>query len=112
MVKKSLLWQILSFLVAMIAGYNALFSDKTQMILGIISFAITIVLQSPILSSGTWPKGWDTAMWATQLIGISIQMVNYLGEQAIVPAMFVNIFIFTVNTIMVTFVKTYNTSGE
>lgn len=111
MVKKSLIWQILSFLVAMIAGYSGLLGEKTQVILGIISFAITAVLQSPILSSGNWPKGWDTAMWITQIVGISIQLVNYLGEHSIVPAMFVNMFIFTVNTIMVTFVKQYNTTA-
>ena len=111
MIKKSLVWQILSFMVAMIAGYSGLFDEKTQMVLGIISFSVTALLQSPILSTGTFPKGWDSVMWFTQIAGVLIQVVNFLGEKAVVPAMFVNMFIFTVNTIIVTFVKNYNTNN-
>lgn len=111
MIKKSIAWQILSFLVAMIAAYSTIFGDKGQAVLGIASFAITAVLQSPILSSGYWPKGWTSAMWTTQLIGISIQLVNYLGQQAIVPPTVVNIFIMAANSIMVIFVKQYDTTA-
>lgn len=110
MTKKSLAWQILSFLVAMIAAYSTLFGEKTQAVFGIASFTITAVLQSPVLSTGSWPKGWTIAMWATQAIGIFIQVANYLGEQSIVPAMVVNLTIVTLNTIMVVFVKQYDTA--
>lgn len=111
MTKKTLAWQILSFMVAMIAGYNGLFNEKTQIILGLVSFAITAVLNSPILSTGTWPKGWNTAMWITQIAGVSIQVANYTSEHAIIAPMVVNMFVFTVNTILVVFVKQYNTEA-
>ena len=107
MIKKSLAWQILSFIVMMIAGYSQLFDEKTQAVLGIGSFIITAVLQSPILSTGVWPKGWTVAMWATQVIGILLQVTNYLGDHALIPVMMVNMVIMTLNSIMVIFVKQY-----
>lgn len=112
MKNKSLAWQILSFAVVLIGIYGGYFGDKGQQILGIASFAITALLQSPMLSSGEWSKGWGTAMWITQIAGVVIQVANYLSEQAIINSMAVNMFILTVNAILTLFVKDYGVTAK
>jgi len=80
--------------------------------LGIASFAITALLNSPLLSSGSWPKGWGMAMWFTQIAGVVIQIANYLSDQQIVDAMAVNVFVLTVNAILTLFVKDYASTAK
>lgn len=112
MVKKSLAWQILSFAVVMAGIYGGYFGEKGQQILGIVSFAITAILQSPMLSTGEWPKGWGVAVWVTQIAGVFIQVANYLSEQEIVNAMTVNVFVLTINAILTLFVKDYAVTAK
>ncbi len=112
MKNKSLAWQILSFAVVLAGIYGGYFGPKGQQILGIASFAITALLQSPMLASGTWPKGWGMAMWLTQIAGVVIQVANYLSENAIVDAMAVNVFVLTINAILTLFVKDYATTAK
>lgn len=107
MKKKSLAWQILSFAVVVIGIYGGFFGTTGQQILGIVSFAITAILQSPLLSSGEWPKGWGTAMWIAQIAGVMVQIGNYLTDNAIIDSTIVNIFVLTVNAILTIFVKDY-----
>ena len=112
MKNKSLAWQILSFAVVVIGIYGGFFGDKGQQILGIVSFAITALLQSPLLSSGEWPKGWGIAMWTAQIAGVVIQVANYLSDVAIIDSMIVNVFILTVNAILTLFVKDYASAAK
>ena len=107
MKNKSLAWQILSFAIVLIGIYGGLFGEKGQQVLGIVSFAITALLQSPVMSSGTWPKGWGVAMWTAQIAGVVIQVANYLSDVAIIDSMAVNMFILTINAILTLFVKDY-----
>ena len=107
MIKKSLARQILSFAVVLVGIYGGYFGEKGQQMLGIASFAITALLNSPMLSTGTFPKGWGMAMWITQIAGVVIQIANYLSDQQIIDAMAVNVFILTVNAILTLFVKDY-----
>lgn len=111
MKKKSLIWQILSFAALMAGIYGGLFGPKGQEILGIASFAITAFLHSPMMSTGELPKGWTTTMWVTQIAGISIQIANYLSDNAIIDSMAVNIFIMSINSVLTLFVKDYTTNG-
>jgi hypothetical protein len=112
MKNKSLAWQILSFAVVLIGIYGGFFGDKGQQILGIVSFAITALLQSPMLASGSWPKGWGIAMWTTQVAGVVIQVANYLSDNGIFDSMVVNVFILTVNAILTLFVKDYASAAK
>jgi hypothetical protein len=92
--------------------YGNLFGPTGQLVIGIFSCGITALLQSPILSSGFWPKGWTTAMWAVQIAAIVIQVANYLSENSIVPASVINIFVMTVNAFLTTFIKDYSTESK
>lgn len=107
MKNKSLAWQILSFAVVLIGIYGGYFGAKGQMILGVVSFAITALLQSSMLSSGSWPKGWGVAMWITQVAGVVIQVANYMAESAFIQSEVVNVFILTINAVLTLFVKDY-----
>lgn len=107
MKNKSLVWQILSLTVVMAGIYGGFFGPKGQQIMGILSFAITALLQSPMLSSGEWPKGWNLTMWITQVFGVVVQIANFTSDSGIIDAGAVNIFILTVNAFLTTFVKDY-----
>jgi hypothetical protein len=108
MKNKSLVWQILSLAMVLAGIYGNMFGATGQLVIGVFSCGITALLQSPILSSGTWPKGWSTAMWIMQAAAIIIQVANYMGDQQIVPASAINIFVMTVNAFLATFIKDYS----
>lgn len=111
MKNKSLAWQILSFAVVILGIYGGFFGEKGQILLGLFSFTITALLQSPILSSGFWPTGWSKYIWSMQIGGLLIQVANFLSTSAIVDPQVVNVFIMTVNAILTTFVKEYTDSA-
>lgn len=112
MKNKSLAWQILSFAIVILGIYGGFFGEKGQIMVGLISFTITAVLQSPILSSGFWPVGWSKYIWGMQIGGLLIQVANFLSVQAIVDPQVVNVFIMTVNAILTTFIKEYADSSS
>lgn len=107
MKNKSLAWQILSLAMVLSGIYGNMFGATGQLVIGILSCGITALLQSPILSSGTWPKGWSAAMWIVQGAAIITQVANYMSDQQIVPASAINIFVLTVNAFLTTFIKDY-----
>jgi len=111
MKNKTLLWQILSLIIVMSGIYGHNFEENTQKWIGIISFAITAFLNSKIMSSGEWPKGWSTAMWATQIVGLVVQIANFMVEKAVVDPHVVNVMIMTVNAFLATFVKDYGSGS-
>jgi hypothetical protein len=111
MKNKTLLWQILSLSVVFLGAYGAGVGEQGQKWVGIISFAITAFMNSKIMSTGEWPKGWSTAMWITQLAGLVIQVINFLGEKAIIDPQVVNISIMVLNTFLATFVKDYGSGS-
>ena len=108
MKNKSLAWQILSLAMVLSGIYGNMFGATGQLVIGILSCAITSLLQSPILSSGSWPKGWSSAMWIMQGAAIIIQVANYMSENSIVPSAAINIFVMTVNAFLTTFIKDYS----
>ena len=111
MKNKSLAVQILTMIVAVIGSYGALFSTTAQAWLGIVSFAITVLLQSPILSTGTWPVGWNKIMWISNGAGIVIQVLNAISDKGLVDPATINYVIVGINILLVTFIKDYgNTS--
>jgi len=112
MKNKSLAWQILSLAMVLSGIYGNMFGPTGQLVIGILSCAITGILQSPILSSGSWPKGWSSAMWIMQGAAIVIQVANYMSENSIVPAAAINIFVMTVNAFLTTFIKDYSTESK
>ncbi len=58
-------------MAVVLAGiYGGFFGPTGQAALGVLSFAITALLQSPILSSGTWPTGWEKSIWVAQIAGV------------------------------------------
>ena len=107
MKNKSLAWQILSLAVVLAGIYGGFFGPKGQQVMGILSFAITALLQSPLMSSGEWPKGWSMTMWITQIFGVFIQVANFTSDSGVIDAGAVNIFVLTVNAFLTTFVKDY-----
>lgn len=111
MKNKSLAWQILSFAVVILGIYGGFFGEKGQILLGIASFTITALLQSPILSSGSFPTGWNKYFWSLQIGGLLIQVANFLSTSAIVDPQVINVFIMTVNAILTTFIKEYTDSS-
>lgn len=108
MKNKSLAWQILSLAMVLSGIYGNMFGVTGQLVIGILSCAITALLQSPILSSGSWPKGWSNAMWIMQGAAIIVQVANYMADNSIVPPAAINIFVMTVNAFLTTFIKDYS----
>lgn len=111
MKNKTLLWQILSMFVVFIGFYGNSLGEGGQKWIGVISFSITALLNSKILSSGSWPTGWSVAMWATQIVGLLIQIANFMVEKALIDPQVVNIVIMAINTFLVTFVKDYGSGS-
>lgn len=111
MKNKTLLWQILSLAVVFLGTYGSDMSQQGQKWVGLVSFAITAFLNSKIMSTGEWPKGWSTAMWAAQIVGILIQIGNFLVEKSIVDPQVVNISIMVLNVFLSTFVKDYGSGS-
>ena len=108
---KSLVVQILSLALSLAGIYTTFFGATGQAIIGVLCFAITAFLQSPILSSGTWPKGWLTSMWVLQIAGIVMQTANFAASSALIDPAAVNIFVMTVNAFLTVFIKDYATSN-
>ena len=108
MKNKSLVVQILSLALSLAGIYTTFFGATGQAIVGVICFAITAILQSPILSSGVWPKGWLTSMWILQIAGIVIQVANFAASSSLIDPAAVNIFVMTVNAFLSVFIKDYS----
>lgn len=111
MKNKTLAWQILSLAAVLTGIYGGFAGETGQKIFGLISFAVTAVLQSKILSSGQWPKGWTEAMWATQIVGIIIQIANFLTDHYYVDPHITNVVVMTINAFLATFVKDYGSGS-
>jgi len=109
---KAAVIQIITLIVAVIGAYGALFTTGVQQWLGALSFALTLLVQSPILSSGTWPKNWTWVIWATNITGIIIQVLGYFSDHALVPADVVNYLIIGINIGLTIFVKDYGTGSQ
>ena len=108
MKNKSLLVQILSLTLSLAGIYTTFFGATGQAIVGVLCFTITAILQSPILSSGIWPKGWLASMWVFQVSAIVIQVANFAADSALIDPGAVNIFVMTVNAFLTVFIKDYS----
>lgn len=111
MKNKSLVVQILSMAVVLAGIYGGFFGPTGQAALGVLSFAITALLQSPILSSGTWPTGWGQSIWIAQIAGVVIQVANFAADSAVIDPAVVNIFVLTLNAFLTTFVKDFGSGS-
>jgi len=108
---KSLAVSILSVIVAIIAAYSGLASPSAQAWFGIVSFAIVLLLQSPILSSGTFPVGWTSTVWIVNIAGIVIQVLSSIGEKSLVDPAVINYVIIGINILLTGFVKDYGSGS-
>jgi len=97
--KKSLIAQILSILILVIAAYSFNFTGSTQAWLGVVSFAATITL-GIFLPSGQWVKGWSTTLWITNIAGAVIQVLNAIWERDLMNPMLVNQIIIGLNLLI------------
>lgn len=111
MKNKTLLWQVCSLIIVLLGIYGQQFGETGQKWIGIVSFSITAFLNSKIMSTGEWPKGWSTAMWATQVFGLIVQVVNFMVEKAILDPHVVNVMIMTINVFLAAFVKDYGSGS-
>ena len=111
MKNKTLIWQICSLVIVLAGIYGQSFSETGQKWIGIISFSITAFLNSKIMSTGEWPKGWSTAMWATQIVGLIVQAANFMVEKAILDPHVVNVMVMTINVFLSAFVKDYGSGS-
>lgn len=106
---KSLVVQLFTLGIAIIAAYGSLFSSNVQAWLGIVAFALTGLLNSPILSSGNWPKNWGPVMWINNIAGIAVMVLTQLGEKSLVDPALITYVITGINLLLFTFVKDYGT---
>lgn len=111
MQNRSALVQILTFLVAFIGAYGALFTEKGQAWLGVVAFTATILLNNPILTKAEFTKGWGTTLWVVNLGGIAIQVLQAIDVAYLIPSNIVNYIIIGVNLLIVTMFKKYEDNG-
>lgn len=108
---KSLVVSILSVAVAAIASYSGLVAPHVQAWLGILSFGITLLLSSPILASGTFPQGWTSVMWITNIAGIIIQLMSAIGDKGLIDPAIANYIIIGINILLTGFIKDYGSGS-
>ena len=109
---KSLVVSIMSVMIAAIASYSGLVAPHIQAWLGIVSFGLTILLSSQIFASGTFPKGWTTVMWITNISGIVIQLMSAIGEKGLIDPNICNYIIIGINILLTGFVKDYGSGNS
>lgn len=80
---KSIAVQIVTTLVLLIGYFGNMFDAGTAAILAAISYGLTAVL-STFAPSGEWVKGWNVVMWATNIVGVVTQILNYTSDNGLV----------------------------
>lgn len=108
---KSLATAIITMAVALLAAYSGMVSATAALWFGSISMLLTMLLNSPIFSSGSWPVGWNWVMWANNIGGLLIMWLGSMAETPIIPATTVTIIIATINAFLTGFVKQYQGDG-
>lgn len=108
--KKSLIAQVLSIVVIVIGAYSFNFSGTTLAVLGVVSFSITQFLAT-FMPSGTWVAGWHVTSWIVNVAGVLIQILNLMGEQALISPMLLNQIIIGLNLIVAYIGKNYPKVG-
>lgn len=109
MEKKSLAVQFITVVILMIGAYTGMFNSGVQAWLGIVSMALTLGL-STFFPSGTLVKGWTAVMWALNISGIVLQLLNALGGSGLVDPQITNAIMIGINILIQVFVKNYNTA--
>lgn len=109
---KSVAFQIIATLVLVISAYMSNFNPSVQQWLGAVVFGGTLLLQSPIMSTGSWPSGWSWVIWASNIGGIAIQLGGYFSENNLIPADIINGALIAVNLFLATWVKDYGTGSS
>lgn len=104
--KKSLAVQILTALALLIGAYSGYLNPSAQAWLGIVSMGLTLTL-STFFPTGTFPKGWTTIMWITNISGVVMQLLNALGDNGLVNAETINIIMIAINVLLQVTVKEY-----
>ena len=107
---KSLIVAIFTFVIQAIGAYSGLFSPSVSAWLGVVSFLLTILLNSQFFATGEWPLGWSNVLWITNVAGVLIQVLNYMGDHMLIEPQIVNYIIVGVNTFMLAFIKNYGGS--
>ena len=104
---KSLVVAIFSILIAVIASYSNLLPVHLQGWIGIVSFTLTLLLASPFLKSGSYPAGWTPVLIITNIVGIAVQVLGKIGDDALVNPAVINYVILGINILMTGFIKDY-----
>lgn len=106
---KSRAYQLIATLVLIVGAYMSNFSENIQVWLGAFVAIGTMLLASPLLSSGAWPKGWNWVTYSLNIGAILIQAGAYLGEHALVNPAILNGVMIGINLFLSTWVKDYAT---
>lgn len=108
---KSLIVQVLTVLILAIGSYSGMFSPAVAAWLGIISMAATLTL-STFFPSGTIVTGWTWVMWATNISGVVVQILNLTSENGLIAPNITNSIIIAINIFIQVFLKDYNGGGS
>lgn len=108
---KSVAFQIIATLVLVAGAYMSNFNPSIQEWIGVFVFAGTLLLHSPILSSGSLPQGWSWVVWASNLGAITLQVGSYLSEHSLVDPSVLNGVMIGVNLFLSTWVKDYGSGS-
>ena len=103
---KSLLLNIFTIAISVLGVAAGLFTPAVASWIGLVSFALTIVLNT-VFPSGVFVSGWNIAMWITNLGGIVLQLINYAGAHALVDPQTVNYVVVAVNVLIQVLAKDF-----
>lgn len=96
---KTIATQIITTMILLIAAFGAGFGGAAASWLGVASMGLSLVL-STFFASGTMTKDWTLVMWATNIGGIAIQILNATGEQGLIAANVTNGIVIVINIIL------------
>lgn len=106
---KTLIANILSFVILAIGAYSGLFSPLWAAWLSVLSYLITLVLQLPVFTSGSMTTGVSFAQYAVLILGIVIQVLNAIGQKALLDPMITNYIVIGITLFIQVFLKEYGT---
>jgi len=109
---KSILGSIIILVIALAGLYSASMPESWKIWLGVIAFVGTAALATfPQLTSGQPEPGWSTVTWIAAGLGVTVQLMNYFGDNNILPPSIVNMIVGTITLIITIFLKDYGKGG-
>jgi uncharacterized membrane protein YjdF len=106
--KKTLLFNILTLSVLLLTSYSTLASPTIAAWFGVISSAITILLNTTYTTSGTWvASGWTYSQWAVAISNIVLNVGAMVTASALIPVEVVNYITIAATIMLQYFGKVY-----